>query len=68
MKDTGTHFDKKIKMSNVQLYQSRIFTGLMHMIFCFQYYYALYFDWYFLEIPKNSKIPKIMEGFGGKIS
>ena len=44
-----------------------MFTGIMHLIFCFQFYYALYYVWNFIVIPENSTIPKkMLTGFGGR--
>lgn len=53
-------------MSNVQLYKSRTFVLVWHIIAFSQYVYAIYYDWNFLVIPSNIKLKMITPGFGGR--
>ncbi|XP_065090296.1 androgen-induced gene 1 protein-like isoform X2 [Ochlerotatus camptorhynchus] len=56
-------------MSNsVQLYKSRTFVLVWHLIAIGQYYYAIYFDRYFVKIPDDLNIPKMMRPteYGGR--
>lgn len=57
-----------VRMSSVQLYKSRTFVLIWHLIAISQYYYAIYFDRYFVKIPNDLAIPKMMRPgeFGGR--
>ncbi|KXJ72877.1 hypothetical protein RP20_CCG017082 [Aedes albopictus] len=55
-------------MTSVQLYKSRTFVLVWHLIAIGQYYYAIYFDRYFVKIPEDLNIPKMMRPseYGGR--
>lgn len=55
-------------MSSVQLYKSRTFVLVWHLIAISQYYYAIYFDRYFVKIPDDLAVPKMMRSdvYGGR--
>lgn len=55
-------------MSSVQLYKSRTFVLIWHLIAISQYYYAIYFDRFHVKIPDDLHIPKMMRPgeYGGR--
>lgn len=53
-------------MSNVQLYKSRVFIFTWHLIAFVQFLYAIYYDWYFVQIPHDVALKMVQPGIGGR--
>lgn len=55
----------QIKMS-FQFYESKVFSGILHIIAISQLFYAMNFDWN-LNIPDTPGVPKMLRhGYGGR--
>ncbi|KAL7043016.1 hypothetical protein ACKWTF_001363 [Chironomus riparius] len=52
-------------MSNFQFYESRLFSGILHILAIGQFFYAMHFNWN-LNIPDVKGVPKMLKmEFGG---
>lgn len=54
-------------MSNFQFYESRIFSGILHIIAIGQFFYAMHFNWN-LNIPDVKGVPKMLKTESGGMS
>lgn len=55
-------------MSGVQLYQSRVFCIVWHLVALGQFIYAFYYDNTYVTIPEHTKVLKVIGGteFAGR--
>ena len=54
-------------MSNFQFYESRIFSGILHILAIGQFFYAMHFNWN-LNIPDVKGVPKMLKSESGGMS
>lgn len=53
-------------MSNVQLYKSRLFVLIWHVIAFSTFVYAIYYDWTFVKVPEDVTLKMVQPGIGGR--
>lgn len=56
------------KMTNIKLYKSKVFVLAFHLITIWQYYYAIWYDYYNVVVPTHISAthPMIKSGIGGR--